>query len=121
MINTLYRTGYIGKVELKNRLVMGPAGFGFCDEDKGAVNDRMIEFFHQRARGGVGLIDVGAVQIDADHYTDHDMVKLYSDEFIDGFKRLADAVHAEGAHNGGVRGAYRGVRHGRRAPCQGWL
>lgn len=97
MINTLYRTGYIGKVELKNRLVMGPAGFGFCDEDKGAVNDRMIEFFHQRARGGVGLIDVGAVQIDADHYTDHDMVKLYSDEFIDGFKRLADAVHAEGA------------------------
>lgn len=97
MTNPLYRPGYIGKVEVKNRLVMGPAGFGFCDEDKGSINERMIEFFRQRARGGVGLIDVGAVQIDSDHYTDHDMVKLYSDEFIPGFKRLADAVHAEGA------------------------
>lgn len=97
IINTLYRPGKIGGLELKNRLVMGPAGFGFCDDTEGAINDRLIEFFRQRAKGGVGLIDIGAVQIDADHYTNHDMVKLYSDEFIPGFARLADTVHAEGA------------------------
>lgn len=95
--NVFYRPGNIGGVELKNRLVMGPAGFGFCDDTEGVINDRLIEFFRQRARGGVGLIDIGAVQFDADHYTNHDMVKLYDDSFIPGFRRLTQVVHEEGA------------------------
>ena len=57
----------------------------------------MVEFFRQRARGGVGLIDVGAIQIDPDLYTNHDMIKLYDDSFIPGFQKLTEAVHAEGA------------------------
>ncbi len=91
-----YTPGKIGSVELKNRLIMGPAGYGFCDETQGSINERMIEFIRQRARGGVGLIDLGAVQIDPDNYTDSDMIKLFSDDFIPGMRRLTDAVHEEG-------------------------
>lgn len=97
MKNPLYCPGKIGKVELRNRLVMGPAGFGFCDETDGIVNDRLIEFFRQRARGGVGLIDVGGVQIDPDLYTNRDMVKLFDDAFIPDFRKMTDAIHNEGA------------------------
>ena len=60
----LMTPGHIGKLELKNRFIMAPMGHGFCDEDECYVNDRLIEFFRQRALGGYALIDVGAVQID---------------------------------------------------------
>lgn len=94
--SVLYKPKKIGSVEIKNRMVMGPAGYGFCDESNGYINDRMIEFMRQRARGGVGLIDLGAVQIDPDNYTDTDMIKLLSDDCIPGMRRLTDAVHEEG-------------------------
>lgn len=92
----LFQPGNIGTLRLANRLVMGPMGHGFCDETDGFINDRIIEFFRRRARGGVGLIDVGAIQIDPTLYTNEGILKLYDDEFIPGMRRLTDAVHSEG-------------------------
>ncbi len=97
MKSLFYEPGRIGNVEIRNRLVMGPAGFGFCDETEGRVNDKAIEFFRQRARGGVGLIDIGALQIDPTLYTNYDMLKIFDDSYIPDLRRLTDAIHAEGA------------------------
>lgn len=41
-------------MEIPNRFVMGPAGFGFCNETKGMINDCTIESFRRRARGAIG-------------------------------------------------------------------
>lgn len=52
----LLSPGSIGKVELKNRIVM--SAMGMNQSDDGFVNDTVIEHYTARARGGAGLIIV---------------------------------------------------------------
>ncbi|HHT9126140.1 MAG TPA: oxidoreductase, partial [Candidatus Brocadiia bacterium] len=47
----------IGSLELKNRIAMSAMDLGFTTN--GRVNDRLIDFYRERAKGGVGLIVVG--------------------------------------------------------------
>ncbi|WP_425807705.1 FAD-dependent oxidoreductase [Desulfitobacterium sp. Sab5] len=91
----LYSPGKIGKVELKNRLIMAPMALGYCK--KGLITDRMIEFFRLRASGGVGLIILGALQVDPIRKTEYDAVYINDDSTIPGLRRLTDAVHTEGS------------------------
>ncbi len=48
----------IGKMEVKNRIVMSPMGLNAAHPD-GRVDDDEIHYFEERARGGVGLIIMG--------------------------------------------------------------
>ena len=59
----LFSPGSIGKVELKNRIVM--SAMGMNQSDNGFVNDAVIEHYAARARGGVGLIIVEVTCVDA--------------------------------------------------------
>lgn len=53
----------INKTKLKNRLIMAPMGnISMCDET-GRPSDKMISYFTERAKGGVGLITSGLVPI----------------------------------------------------------
>ncbi|MBP2650589.1 MAG: NADH:flavin oxidoreductase/NADH oxidase [Firmicutes bacterium] len=91
----LYSTGTIGKLKLRNRLVMTPMHLAYCPQ--GQASDRVIEFYRRRAQGGVGLIIVGAVGIDPVRINQHGMFQIYNDSFIPGLRRLTGAVQAEGA------------------------
>jgi 2,4-dienoyl-CoA reductase (NADPH2) len=51
----------IGKLTLKNRIIMPAIDLGFCPD--GMVNKRMIQFYRERAQGGAGLIMVGGAAI----------------------------------------------------------
>ncbi len=48
----------IGKMEVKNRIVMSPMGLNAAHPD-GRIGDDEIDYFEERARGGVGLIIAG--------------------------------------------------------------
>ena len=63
----------------------------------GTVNDALIAYHQARARGGVGLIvtQVAGVHETA-RYTSH-LLMATDDDCIEGYRRLADACHAEGA------------------------
>lgn len=53
----------INRIKVKNRIVMAPMGnISMCDET-GRPNDQMIDYFVERAKGGVGLITTGLVPI----------------------------------------------------------
>lgn len=53
----------VNSVRIKNRLVMAPMGnISMCDET-GRPNDQMLQYFFERAKGGVGLITTGLVPI----------------------------------------------------------
>lgn len=95
MMSKLYSPGRIGRLDIRNRVVMAPMGLAYCPG--GEVSDRIVEFFRLRARGGVGLIVLGAVGIDPLRKIDHDMVYMHDDSFIPGLRRLTEAVRAEGA------------------------
>ena len=53
----------IGGLELKNRIVM-PALCSKFGTEFGAVSQRLIDFYVERARGGVGLIIIENTCVD---------------------------------------------------------
>ncbi|NLJ59280.1 MAG: NADH:flavin oxidoreductase, partial [Tissierellia bacterium] len=48
----------IGKMEVKNRIVMAPMGLNSANID-GTINDDEITYFEERAKGGTGMIIMG--------------------------------------------------------------
>src|SRR5512137_1048460 len=53
----------VNRLTLKNRLVMGPMGNIAMAEELGRPGSKMIAYFAERARGGVGLITSGLVPV----------------------------------------------------------
>jgi 2,4-dienoyl-CoA reductase (NADPH2) len=84
----------VGRMELKNRIAM-PA-IHHCYTPDGFVNERLIEYYAVRARGGAGLITVGGCTIDLVGQGPM-MIGLHDDKFIDGLKKLAEAIKLNGA------------------------
>ena len=63
----------------------------------GTVNDALIAYHVARARGGVGLIVTQVAGVhDTARYTSH-LLMATTDDCIPGYRRLAEALHAEGA------------------------
>lgn len=94
----LNRPRSIGGMELKNRTVMTSMTMMYCEEgpDGGYVNDQLLNFYVERAKGGVALIIAGGVA--TDRYVGYErMMRLDDDRYIPGMKRLAEGVHAQGA------------------------
>ncbi|ULO06418.1 FAD-dependent oxidoreductase [Paenibacillus sp. 19GGS1-52] len=62
----LFQPLKIGKLEIKNRFAMAPMGpGGLCDID-GTYNERGVEYYVERAKGGTGLIMTGVTMVEND-------------------------------------------------------
>ncbi len=85
----------LGPLEIRNRVFS--SGHDTVMAEHGRVSDQLIAYQAARAAGGVGLIvvQVAAVHPSAE-YTSHALGAM-DDGCIPGFRRLAEAVHAEGA------------------------
>jgi len=59
----LFEPGHIGKLKLKNRIIFPPVSTNFASVS-GEVNERIIKFYTERARGGAGLIIIENICID---------------------------------------------------------
>lgn len=86
----------IGSMEVKNRIVMAPMTTNWAPDD-GTISQKMIDYWEERAKGGVGLIIFEAVTIDAAFPYIIRTVGLWDDNLIPSFKRFVDAMHAHGA------------------------
>lgn len=82
----------IGRLKLKNRIVMSPMTTRLSDAGHG-VSERMIDYFAARARGGAGMVTTEAFYV-AQRFGGNNTVNLDSNEKIPGIAALADAVHA---------------------------
>ncbi|MFO8109424.1 MAG: FAD-dependent oxidoreductase [Thermoplasmata archaeon] len=61
--NKMFSPIKVNSLKLKNRLVMAPIGnINMCDET-GRPDERMVTYFEERAKGGVGLITTGLVPV----------------------------------------------------------
>lgn len=67
----LFEPGKIGKMELKNRIIAAPLGYGFTFATKpnGFATDRLIAYNEARARGGVGMIQLTTGALARPHAT----------------------------------------------------
>ena len=86
----------IGKMELRNRIVMPPMATGYCTE-MGEVTDRLRDFIEARARGGVGLIITEMAPVEGAGSTKYTSLMVERDERIPGLRTLADTAHKHGA------------------------
>lgn len=85
----------IGNMALKNRMVMSPMTTAYCNDDQ-TPNDRLIAYFEERAKGGVGLITLELTTVDEVHRYMHRSMTLGHDKYIDHHRRITDAIHQHG-------------------------
>lgn len=87
----------IGKLKLRNRLIKTASGTSFI-EPTGFVSDRMIAYYENLAKGGVGLLIVESCGVEYPLGVQHPPVQLRLDEdkYIPSYQRLTDAVHKHG-------------------------
>jgi 2,4-dienoyl-CoA reductase (NADPH2) len=92
----LLRSGRIGGMTVRNRLVMSPMETMYGTPD-GLPSQRTRDYFAARAQGGVGLITVGATGIDHRHPETPGGLHLGTDDAVDAHRALVEAVHQHGA------------------------
>ncbi|MBW2666736.1 MAG: NAD-binding protein, partial [Deltaproteobacteria bacterium] len=93
----LLAPGRIGALEIRNRIVMSPMGSNLAEED-GHMGERIIRYYEERARGGVGLLIVGVGAISfPDGACNPNQVAISDDAFLPGLSELCERVHAHGA------------------------
>jgi len=95
----LFKPGKIGKLEIKNRIVMAPMGTMGLVEMDGRYSQRGIDYFVARAKGGVGLIETGLTAVEAEIEKRaagpwSGLPRADSPAYICRLSELADAVHA---------------------------
>lgn len=97
----LFEPMKIGKLELKNRFVMAPMGPGGLCDAFGAFNERGIEYYVERAKGGTGLIMTGVTMVENEiercNLPSMPCPTLNPLHFIKQGKIMTERVHAYGA------------------------
>ncbi|ELR8728737.1 oxidoreductase [Vibrio vulnificus] len=96
----LFEPMKIGSLMLKNRYSMAPMGTLGCVDADGAYNQRGIEYYTARAKGGVGLIITG-VQMVENELEQFPMPSLpcptyHPTAYIRSAKEMTERVHAYG-------------------------
>lgn len=92
-MNMLNQPLKIGELNLPNRVVLAP--LTRCRADQGRVpNTLMAEYYAQRASAGLIISEATSVSAQGVGYPD--TPGIWSDEQVDGWKKITQAVHAAG-------------------------
>ncbi len=84
----------LGPIELRNRIIKAATFEGVTAEH--VVSDRLIDFHLRVARGGAGMTTVAYCAVSPDGCGTPNEIVL-RDAVVPGMRKLADAVHGEGA------------------------
>lgn len=117
--NRIFTNGKIGKLRIQNRVIMSPMNVGGNNESDGCLSQRGIDYFVERAKGGVGMIVTGAVRVTRQFERDSSTIPLWM-LFVDHMvhtkwmSELAERCHDYGtkvciqltAGGGRIAGAY---------------
>ncbi|WP_038173583.1 alkene reductase [Vibrio pacinii] len=93
MKDALFQPIKLGKLELKNRIVMPPMTRSRATQPGNCANDMMAAYYAQRA--SAGLIVAEGTQISPLGQGYAWTPGIYSEEQIAGWKKVTDAVHAK--------------------------
>ncbi len=94
-MSTVFDPVRVGRYDLQNRLVMAPMTRSRAQFD-GTPGDLAATYYAQRA--SVGLIVTEGTQPSADGQGYLTTPGIYTDAHVAGWRRVTDAVHAQGGH-----------------------
>jgi N-ethylmaleimide reductase len=86
----------IGAWKLRTRTAMAPMTRCFADVQTGVVGEDVMEYYRRRAADGIGLIITEGIVISPRAKGNPGVPGLYTQEQINGWKKVTDAVHQEG-------------------------
>ena len=107
--SSLFESVSLGNLELPNRVVMAPMTRSFSPG--GVPNSKVIEYYRRRAAAEVGLIITEGTTVGHKASNGYPNVpRFYGEEALAGWRKVVEAVHAEGGkivpqlwHVGNVR------------------
>jgi 2,4-dienoyl-CoA reductase-like NADH-dependent reductase (Old Yellow Enzyme family) len=93
-MTTLFDPLKVGALELPNRIIMAPLTRARATGEGRVPNDLMVEYYKQRASAGLILSEATSVTPMGVGYAD--TPGIWSDEQVEGWKKVTDAVHEAG-------------------------
>ncbi|KAK0223051.1 hypothetical protein IW262DRAFT_1447161 [Armillaria fumosa] len=94
-LHTLFQPLQLGSITLKNRVFMSSMTRN-CPISTNVPNDIMVEYYRQRAGGGAGFIIAKGILISRQGTEWQNAPGIWSKEQTMGWKKITNAVHAEG-------------------------
>lgn len=83
----------VGRVELRNRVVMAPMASGRANPD-GSISQRLLDHYRERAEGGLlGLVECGHHFVTADGQATPRQASISRDDDLCGLRLVARALH----------------------------
>ncbi len=82
----------IGKMTVKNRLLMSAMSINFGVDDQCCVTDQLIQYFVERAKGGVGMMLVGGGSVHPGGQELPDLPQMFNDACVPSLKKMVEAV-----------------------------
>ncbi len=95
----LFSSGKIGRLTLKNRLLMAPMVRNYADP-RGRITPRYLSHIQRIAHGGVAAMILEASFISPEGRGFRNQLGLHDDAVLPGLRQAASLVHAEGARLG---------------------
>ncbi|MBI5409469.1 MAG: FAD-dependent oxidoreductase [Nitrospirae bacterium] len=91
----LFRTGRIGNCELRNRIIMPLYPTKYSHDSR--VNERMLAFYRERARGGAAMIVLDCFCLDYPSlYKGKNELRIDEPSYAEGIRKLLGVIHDEG-------------------------
>ena len=94
--NAAFQPGKIGKLELKNRLIVPAMVTNTCTAD-GLPTERFIQYHEEKAKGGWGMIITEDYAITPYAGGFRDLAGLWADSQIPAHTEFVDRIHQQGA------------------------
>ncbi len=95
MNDPIFKPIKINNMEIKNRIYMPAMHLGMATDGK--VSDRLVDFYAERAKGGVGMITAGFATVNDLAGGMGSLLAAQRDEFTPSLSRLAEAIKSNGA------------------------
>ncbi len=88
----LFSKTNVGNISLENRIVMPPLASGKSTED-GFVTDKIISYYEERAKTGLGLIIIEHAFISLEGQASFNQMGVHRDDAIEGLSKLSQTIH----------------------------
>ncbi|OQY01208.1 MAG: NADH:flavin oxidoreductase [Desulfobacteraceae bacterium 4572_130] len=92
MLSNLFTPIKIGNITSKNRLLMSAMSINFGVDENCCVTDQLIQYFIERAKGGVGMMLVGGGSVHPLGQELPDLPQMYNDDCIPSLKYMVQKI-----------------------------
>ena len=94
-MSILFSPFKLGSLELQNRFIRSATYEGMTTQE-GKVTEKLLKMYETLAKGEIGLIISGYMNVHPLGRAYNYQTNIYSDEFLPGLEELANTVHENG-------------------------